>query len=158
MVGVLQQQTLPASKEYAMHIFELLAEYHLPQEQIIQYSSDFMKLFTDCLKEETLSVKVAALKAITSFLSSIDDEAAVLKYQVIMSDIIDVVIDVLKSSEELGRTSLETLIDLTQNHGEIWTPYVGKLLFVVSEIIQNKNFENDTRKSALELVSTLAEE
>jgi hypothetical protein len=72
-----------------------------------------MNLFTECLKEETLSVKVAALKAITSFLSSIDDEAAVLKYQNIMGEIVDIVIEVLKSSEDLGRTSIETLIDLT---------------------------------------------
>jgi hypothetical protein len=30
LVGVLKQKSVPASKEYAMHIFELLAEYHLP--------------------------------------------------------------------------------------------------------------------------------
>ena len=96
-----------------MHIFELLAEYHLPQEQIIQNSENFMKLFTNCLKDETVSVKVAALKAITSFLSSIDEESTVLKYQGIMNELVDVVIDVLRSDEEQGRASIETLIELT---------------------------------------------
>jgi hypothetical protein len=72
-----------------------------------------MKLFTDCLKDDTISVKVAALKAITSFLSSIDEETTVLKYQGIMSELVDVVIDVLRSDEEKGRASIETLIELT---------------------------------------------
>ena len=141
-----------------MHIFELLAEYHLPQEQIIQHSEDFMKLFTNCLKDETVTVKVAALKAITSFLSSIDEESAVLKYQGIMSQLIDVVIEVLRSDEEKGRASMETLIELTQNHGEIWNQDAAKLIYVVSQVIQNKNFENETRQTALEIISTLAED
>jgi len=35
---------------------------------------------------------------------------------------------------------------------------VEKLLFVISQIIQNKSFENSTRQSALEIISTLAED
>jgi hypothetical protein len=64
-----------------MYIFELLAEYHLPQEQIVHNSQQFIELFTGCLKDPSIVVKVAALKAITSFLCSIDDESTVLKYQ-----------------------------------------------------------------------------
>lgn len=85
------------------------------------------------------------MKAITSFLGSIDDEAAVLKYQGMMDWILDVVIDVLRSDEEKGKASLESLIDLTQTHGEIWSQVMPKLIFVVSQIIQNKNFEDSTR-------------
>jgi len=59
-----------------------------------------MQLFLDCLKDSDITVKVAALKAITSFLGSIDDEATVLKYQELMDGILDVVIDVLRSDEE----------------------------------------------------------
>lgn len=59
-----------------------------------------MQLFTDCLKDSNIAVKVSALKAITSFLGSIDDEPAVLKYQDLMDGILDVVIDVLRSDEE----------------------------------------------------------
>ena len=64
-----------------MHIFEVLVKYHLPQEEILQNSNQFMTLFLDCLKDSDIAVKVAALKAITSFLGSIDDEQTVLKYQ-----------------------------------------------------------------------------
>jgi hypothetical protein len=40
-------------------------------------------------------VKVAALRAITSFLSSIDDEEVVLKYKSMMNGVLDVVIGVM---------------------------------------------------------------
>ncbi len=94
-----------------------------------------MQLFTDCLKDPQISVKVAALKAITSFLGSIDDEAAVLKYQDMMDWILDVVIDVLRSDEDKGKASLESLIELTESHGEIWSKVIAKLIYVVSQVI-----------------------
>lgn len=56
---------------------------------------------------------MAALKAITSFLGSIDDEATVLKYQDLMEGILNVVIDVLRSDEDQGKASLESMIELT---------------------------------------------
>lgn len=118
-----------------MYIFELLAEYHLPQEQIVQNSNQFIELFSGCLKDSNITVKVAALKAITSFLGSIDEESAVLKYQGMMDWILDVVIDVLRSDEDKGKASLESMIELTQTHGEIWTTVMAKLIFVVSQII-----------------------
>lgn len=91
-----------------------------------------MQLFTDCMKDPNLPVKVSALKALTAFLGSIDDEHAVLKYQDLMDGLLDIVIDVLRTDEEQGKASLESLIELTQSHGEIWSKVVQKLLFVVS--------------------------
>lgn len=72
-----------------------------------------MSLFLDCLKDPSIAVKVAALKAITSFLGSIDDEQTVMKYQDLMDGILDVVIEVLRSDEEQGKASLESMIELT---------------------------------------------
>lgn len=140
-----------------MYIFELLAEYHLPKEQIIENSTQFIELFSGCLKDDNITVKVAALKAITSFLSSIDEEAAVLKYQSMMDWILDIVIDVLRLDEDKGKQSLESLIELTQNHGDIWSLVMPKLLFIVSQILQNKSFEDSTRQSALEIIGSMAE-
>ena len=45
-------------------------------------------------------MKVAALKAITCFLSSIDDEQVVLKYKGMMDGLLDVVIAVMQEDEE----------------------------------------------------------
>jgi hypothetical protein len=52
-----------------MYNFEILAEYHLSQELIVENSESFLSLFTSTLQDGDISVKVAALKAISSFLS-----------------------------------------------------------------------------------------
>jgi hypothetical protein len=49
------------------------------------------------------------------------------------------------------------LIELTNVHGDIWGDCVGQLIYVVSEVIKNRDFEDATRQSALEIVATLAE-
>lgn len=35
-------ETTIKGKEFAMYVFELLSEYHLPQEQIVNNSKNFM--------------------------------------------------------------------------------------------------------------------
>lgn len=153
-----EDETVIQGKELAMYMFELLAEYHLPQEQIVENSAHFMQLFSETLKDGNVRVRVATLKALTIFLSSVDDEEQVLKYSPMMEGLLDVVIEVLKNDEQQGTASLETLIELTQNHGEIWRPCTQKLLFVCSEIMKNTSFEWAPRSAALQIVTTVAEE
>lgn len=43
-------------------------------------------------------------------------------------------------------------------HGEIWEKSIAKFLFVLSEIMKTDSFEDSTRTSALEIVTTIAEE
>jgi len=128
-----------------MYNFEILSEYHLSQEHIVEHSSQFLELFSNTLQEDDIHVKVAALKAITSFLSSIDDEAVVLKYKGMMEGLLQVVIAVMQQDETQGQASLESMIELTAVHGDIWADSISKLIFVVSEVIKNRDFEDSTR-------------
>ena len=89
-------------KQFAMYNFEILSEYHLSQDHIVNNSAQFLELFTTTLQENDVQVKVAALKAITSFLSSIDDTDVVLKYKGMMEGLLDVVIAVMQSDETQG--------------------------------------------------------
>jgi hypothetical protein len=135
LVQLIQEGGEPRKRVYAMYIFELLSEYHLPQDQIVSNSDQFIQLFTGCLKDESADVKVAALKAIAAFLSKIEDESVVLKYQSIMDFLLDVVIEVLRQDEDRGKASLESLIELTQNSGEIWSLVLSKLLYIVAQVV-----------------------
>lgn len=100
---------------------------------------------------------MAALKAISIFLSSIDDEQEVLKYRGIMEGLLTVVIEVMKQDETQGQASLEALIELSSTHGDIWDGSVPKLIYVISEVLKNRDFEDNTRQSALEIIGTLGE-
>ena len=39
----------------------------------------------------------------------------------------------------------------------MWTNCIEKLIFIVSEVMKNKDFEIATRQSALEIIGSLAE-
>ena len=45
-------------------------------------------------------VRVATLKALTSFITAIEEEEAVLKYSAMMGTLLNIVIEVLKTDEE----------------------------------------------------------
>lgn len=51
-----------------------------------------------------------------------------------------------------------SLIDLTSSYADIWNSSKDQLMFVCTEIMKNKDFEDSTRQSALEIIQTLAEE
>ena len=53
-----------------------------------------------------------------------------------MDPLLDTVIVVLKSDESAGCEGLESLVELTEAHGEIWRGCFGKLVYVVSETMK----------------------
>jgi len=67
---------------------------------IVQHSDQFLQIFTKTLQEKAIEIKVASLKAISSFLSQIEDTAIVLKYKNMMTSLLDVVIAVMQENEE----------------------------------------------------------
>lgn len=140
-----------------MYNFEILSEYHLSQELLVENSQQFIDLFQESLEDENVEIKVASLKAISSFLSSIDEEDIVLKYKALSKKLLDVVIVVMKQDESQGQQSLEFMIELTQTHPDIWADSVSELIFVVAEVMKNREFEDATRQSASEIVLALSE-
>lgn len=49
------------------------------------------------------------------------------------------------------------MIELTQTHPDIWADSVTELIFVVAEVMKNREFEDSTRQSAFEIVLALSE-
>jgi len=48
-----------------MYNFELMSEFHLTQELLVQNSAEFLKVFEEQLDDPLIEVKVASMKAIT---------------------------------------------------------------------------------------------
>ncbi len=115
-----------------------------------------MTIFSKSLTDREVTVRVAALKATTSFLTSIDDSDMVLGYQGIIPQILNTVVEALKENEEQGRLALESMNELTNVHPEIWKNNTNQLINVVSQVMTQTNFENGTRASAVEVVLALA--
>lgn len=75
---------------------------------------------------------MAALKATTAFLTSIDDSDLVMNYQGVIPQMLNTVVDSLKEDEGEGRQALQSMNDLTSVHPEIWKNSTALLVNVVS--------------------------
>ena len=69
----LADHTDPKVRQFAMYVFEILSEIHLSSAQLTSSKNDFITIFQKGLNDKDTNVKVASLKAITAFLSSIED-------------------------------------------------------------------------------------
>ncbi len=101
-------------------------------------------------------VRVAALKAISAFVSGIDDSSVALEFSAILPMLLDVIVEALHQDEDQGRQALESLGELTSAHPECWKNETVKLLNVTSQVAQQKTFEDGTRSAAIEVVLSLS--
>ena len=139
-----------------MYVFEVLSDCHLTGEQLTAYKDSFMTIFSKSLTDRELTVRVAALKATTSFLTSLDDSDMVLSYMGIVPQLLNTVVEALKENEEQGRQALESMNELTNVHPEIWKNSTNQLINVISQVMTQTHFENGTRASAAEVVLALS--
>jgi hypothetical protein len=109
------------------------------------------------LADSELKVKVAALKATSSFITSLDETELVLQFSDLINTILSTVIEALKTDEAAGRSTLESLIDMAEFHPDLFNEIGSVLVNVVSEIMLNKDFEDNTRSSAKEILLSLAD-
>ena len=124
-------------KQFALYIFETLAEYHLSQELIKGNIAQFIETFSKTLEDDNIKVKVSSIKAITRLLASIEDTEVVIKWRDLMKDILEVATQVLKQDQGQGSIALDYIIELTYNHPGMWGSCLPKLIFVVSSIMTN---------------------
>jgi importin-5 len=145
-------------RQLAMYLFEVLADCHLPTEQLTAHKDSFMAIFGKSLTDREVNVRVAALKATISFLTSIDDTDIVMQYAGVVPQILSTVVEALKENEEQGRLALESMVELTNTCPEIWKKTTNQLVNVISQVIAQKTFEDGTRSVATEVILALAQQ
>jgi len=138
-----------------MYCFEVLSEVSLESEQLAKMSNDFKTIFEQGLNDKENSVRVASLRAVTAFLSSIEDQEVVLKFVSTLDIILLIIVEALKFDEDSGRVGLESLAELTSAHGEVWKN-PAKLLEITSEVMKYPKFEEGTRAAASEVILALS--
>ena len=146
------------ARDFSLYLFQILADVHLSNDLIYQQSNNFMTIFSKSFKDSEVRVKVRALQATTAFLTSIDETDLVMKYSGLAGDLIDLLIVALQTDEDQGKQALSSLNDMANAHSEFLLPVRAKIIDVVSQIIVTKTFEDSTRNSAMELVTTLVTE
>ena len=58
---------------------------------------------------------------------------------------VGVVVDSLKKDEDLGKSGVESLVDLSQSVPEFFKETAADLVLVVGDIVRNDEFEDSTK-------------
>jgi hypothetical protein len=82
-------------RQFSMYVFEVLSDCHLTPEQLSTYKDSFMTIFAKGLTDKEVEVRVAALKATTAFLTSIDDSDIVLAFGEVVPQLLNTVVEAL---------------------------------------------------------------
>lgn len=146
-----------ATRELAMYMLEILVDVHIPTELAKENIQHFKAIFKQGLEDKELKVRVASLKATSSFITSLDETDVALQLADLVNTILATVIEALKVDEEAGRSTLESMIDMAEFHQEIFKDYGTVLVDVISQIMLNKEFEDGTRSNAKEILLSLAD-
>mmetsp|Transcript_8900 Transcript_8900/g.6658 ORF Transcript_8900/g.6658 Transcript_8900/m.6658 type:complete len:96 (-) Transcript_8900:2653-2940(-) len=89
------EQEDQVGRQFAMYVFEVVADCHLSAEQVMKFKDSFMTIFAKTLTDRDLHVRVASLKATTAFLTSIDDSQTACEYTSILTPLLNTVVEAL---------------------------------------------------------------
>ena len=87
-------------RQFAMYVFEILSEMHLSSEELSGAKGQFMQIFEHALQDSDMAVKVAALKAISAFVSGIDDSTVALEFAPVLPMLLNVIVEALHQDED----------------------------------------------------------
>lgn len=122
------------------------------------YFSDLQSLLLKCLQDETSNrVRIAALKAIGSFLEFTNDEAEVMKFREFIPSILNVSRQCLASGEEdVAVIAFEIFDELIESPAPLLGESVKSIVQFSLEVCSSPNLETNTRHQAIQIISWLA--
>lgn len=140
-----------------MYLFEIVSDCHLTPAQLATHSGSFLSILSQSLQDLDTKVKVAAFKATTAFLTSLDDSDQVLQFKPVVPVLLATIVEALKQDEEQGKQALSSMVDLTAAHSELWKEHVGEVVTIGAQIMAAPQFEDATRAAALEILIVLSQ-
>lgn len=96
------QNENPLARSFAMYLIEVLADVHIPVELFNKYLTEFANIFSTNLNDPDIRVKVSALKATSSFLTSMQNKEDIKQFSPIIEPMLNTIIDALQQDESIG--------------------------------------------------------
>ncbi|KAJ4710372.1 ARM repeat superfamily protein [Melia azedarach] len=120
--------------------------------------NDLQALLLKCLQDETSNrVRIAALKAIGSFLEFTNDGAEVVKFREFIPSILNVSRQCLVSGEEdVAVIAFEIFDELIESPAPLLGDSVKSIVQFSLEVCSSQNLEANTRHQAIQIISWLA--
>nr|DAD39713.1 TPA_asm: hypothetical protein HUJ06_014036 [Nelumbo nucifera] len=143
-------------REVALILFSSLTETIGSTFQ--PYFADLQSLLLKCLQDETSTrVRVAALKAVGSFLEFTHDGAEVVKFREFIPSILNVSRQCLANGEEdVATIAFEIFDELIESPAPLLGESVKSIVHFSLEVCSSQNLEPNTRHQAIQIISWLA--
>ncbi|KAL1539192.1 importin-4 [Salvia divinorum] len=143
-------------REVALILFSSLTE--TIGNSFRPYFADLQALLLKCLQDETSNcVRVAALKAVGSFLEFTHDEVEVIKFREFIPSILNVSRQCLASGEEdVAMIAFEIFDELIESPAPLLGDSVKAIVQFSLEVCSSPNLEPNTRHQAIQIISWLA--
>ncbi|GAV67566.1 HEAT domain-containing protein/HEAT_EZ domain-containing protein, partial [Cephalotus follicularis] len=143
-------------REVALILFSSLTETIGSTFQ--PHFADLQALLLKCLEDETSNrVRVAALKAVGSFLEFTHDGAEVVKFREFIPSILNVSRQCLASGEEdVAVIAFEIFDELIESPSPLLGDSVKSIVQFSLEVCSSQNLESNTRHQAIQILSWLA--
>ncbi|KAL7119547.1 hypothetical protein ACP275_02G069900 [Erythranthe tilingii] len=143
-------------REVALILFSSLTE--TIGNSFRPYFADLQSLLLKCLQDETSNrVRVAALKAVGSFLEFTHDETEVMKFREFIPSILNVSRQCLASGEEdVAVLAFEIFDELIESPAPLLGDSVKSIVQFSLEVCASPNLESSTRHQAIQIISWLA--
>ncbi|XP_051145314.1 uncharacterized protein LOC127261141 [Andrographis paniculata] len=143
-------------REVALILFSSLTE--TIGDSFRPYFTDLQSLLLKCLQDETSTrVRVAALKAVGSFIEFTQDVAEVIKFRDFIPSILNVSRQCLASGEEeVAVIAFEIFDELIESPAPLLGDSVKAIVQFSLEVCASPNLDSNTRHQAIQIISWLA--
>ncbi|KAK2966659.1 hypothetical protein RJ640_002357 [Escallonia rubra] len=143
-------------REVALILFSSLTE--TVGNSFRPYFADLQSLLLKCLRDESSNrVRVAALKAVGSFLEFTHDEAEVVNFREFIPSILNVSRQCLASGEEdVAVLAFEIFDEMIESPAPLLGESVKAIVQFSLEVCSSTNLEPNTRHQAIQIISWLA--
>lgn len=136
-------------KLFMLYTLETFAEFTFNNELLVNNADKFVAYFSTYLQDADSEVKIEAASAFTNFLSFIEDEKFLVKFQSAFPMMIQILIDAVKSDQEKGLKMVNALDGLAKNHTKFVKDHVERLLDVFTEMAAEKSLSAGLRNAAI---------
>ncbi|KAF2144507.1 uncharacterized protein K452DRAFT_223047 [Aplosporella prunicola CBS 121167] len=146
------QSPEPGQRESAFRIFATT-----PGIIEKQHEDTVLGAFTRGFKDDSISVRIAAMEAFASFFRSINKKSQQ-KYYALIGEILNILppIKEANDSDQLSK-ALVALIDLAEIAPKMFKAVFNALVNFSITVIQDKELDDQARQNALELMATFAD-
>ncbi|KAI3707851.1 hypothetical protein L2E82_36724 [Cichorium intybus] len=143
-------------REVALILFSSLTE--TIGDSFRPYFADLQALLLKCLQDETSnSVRVAALKAVGSFIEFTHDASEVIKFREFIPSILNVSRQCLASGDEdVAIIAFEIFDELIESPAPLLGDSVKAIVQFSLEVCSSPNLDSSTRHQAIQIISWLA--